>query len=489
MSEPSSEPSAKRQKTSVSSSLSAKNMGASSARTSVVSSDLPSSGSANTVSSRLPAMPRSAESYNFSSSPGLSEPSQSDRSSEPTTASLSPPSVQSTLPATPPVPQGPMPCNSVLTPTQKETLVEKTNPFFNAYQVTHERIVRLNDEEYAVFGNFTFAQKQDNLPFANFQNGYQLISLSTAFSTFNNLWEKWFDVVIPRVCHVFSMTDKNPKFYVTDNGQVTEGAGNTSIFNSSSKETFQPPATLDAHDVITDFKMLKTGSETNFIVYCAVKLAEKWLAVDISQMWINSSSKKLLFDYLRPKEKPGMATMANYMYTRTVRALDEYPAWHAKMYEKNTTVKFEGKFFTAMQSTDKKPPEEPWTEMFPNVYAEYAFHLPVSIEKLKFPEWTQKAYLQGATVDKEGIVYTATDATSSEPPSAHWERIHPSKGQCTGKASLISYAIIRANTQKFMGGSERPWTIALGKATWFDQRPGKYVQVSSLAAEPHWMYA
>ncbi len=356
--------------------------------------------------------------------------------------------------------------------------------------MSHERVVRLNDEEYAVFGNFTFTDKQDNLPFSNGNDGYQLQSLSTSFSTFNHLWETSFDLVIPRVCHVFSMTDKNPKFYVTDNGDVTEGAGHTSIFFSTTKASYQPAATLDTDDVVTDFKLLKTGSETNFIVYCAVNVEGQWLPVDVSQMWINASAKKLLFDYLRPKEKAGMATMANYMYKRTLKTLDNYPAWDQKMYEKNATVKKDGKFYTAAENTDAKPPGNPWNEMFPDVYAEYAFHLPTSVEKLKFPDWRQSAYVKGQIVDKDGALYRALDATAAQPPSVHWQRIDPAKGQCTGKASLMSYAIIRANTEKFMGGArtERPWKIALGKATWFDQRPGKFVAVP-LAKEPHWMFA
>lgn len=424
----------------------------------------------------------------------MSEPAAKRPKRQPSAASTllpsserSPSPFEDSFDAGPPSPEGD--CDHVLLDSIRTDYVESTNPYVNSYQVSNQRLVRLNDEEYAVFGNFTFAAKEP--PFVNHADGYQMISLSTAYSTFNTLLQESFDLDIPRVCHVF---DTQPQFYVTDDGEITQGTGATSIFYFSTKTTFKPPAILDTGDIVTDFRLLKTGSETNYVVYCAVKVGA-WFPVDLCQMWMNPSAKKLLFDYLRPKERPGMATMANYMYMRTQTTLDAYPAWVAGVHEKNTTVKKDGKFYTATRTTDKVPPEHPiggqdWRQIYPGSYLEYMFHLPAAVEKLTFPAWTNKPHKTGDMVYHDETLYRAEEPTDSPPPHASWKRIQPSKGQCTGKESLISYALLRADTHTFMGGADRPWKIALGKANWFDDhKPGQFVPVSRLVDEPHWMYA
>ena len=431
---------------------------------------------------------------------GRTEVSRSSRAGSPRESPpTQPPSPPSERPPPPP-PEGPPTqppspegdCDKVLPRDLRDTYVEITNPYVNEYQVYNQRMVRLNDEEYAVFGNFTFSPKDNKPPFFKHNNGYQLISLSTAYSTFNTLLQESFDLDIPRVCHVFQDI---PQFYVTEDGFVTQGAGATSIFYFSRQTTFQPAVVLDINDIVTDFRLLKTGSGTSYVVYCAVKVGT-WFPVDLSQMWMNPSAKKLLFNYLRPKERPGMATMANYMYTRTKHTLDEFPAWVPGEYERNASVKKDDKFYTATRTTNKVPPEhqpmkgEDWRQIYPGSYLEYTFHLPAAVEKLKFPAWTKVAHKKGDIVYLGETLYRAEEPTDHSPPHASWKRIDPSKGLCTGKESMISYALFRADTNTFMGGADRPWKIALGKANWFDDhKPGQFVQVSMLVDEPHWMYA
>jgi hypothetical protein len=296
-----------------------------------------------------------------------------------------------------------------------------------------------------------------------------------------------FNLDIPRVCHVFSESDPMPKLYVTDNGNVTEGAGHTSIFFAQDKASFSLVHTLEPGDVVTELKLLRTGSETNYIVYCAVKIKETWMAVDLADMWMIRSAKQRLFDYLRSREKPGMATMPNYMYARTLRLVEAIAEWTAGEYEK-VTVMFNGQYYTTTTKTSNQPPQAPWKLVNPKTaYIEYTFHLPVAKDKLKFPVWSQKAYRSGDVVLYEDKVYKAEQPTADSPPQS-WTLVPASQGVCTGKSSMILYALYRANTQKFMGGAQRPWTIALGKANWFNHQPGQFLPVN-LAAEPHWLYA
>jgi hypothetical protein len=228
------------------------------------------------------------------------------------------------------------------------------------FRVSGARIVRLNDEMFAMSGDFQFTLpdtdvykplyekvvmnfhiRQRNLSDYVVDNGFYIKPFNSSMSIFNTLFQDVFDVSkIRRVCHMFEKSDGSE--YLSERGLVTKAekklvklyagpdigndAGGTTIGRwTVEDERYYKPVSLlsEVEGDIKDVVLYKTGAEDDYFLYCAVKTMfegnEIWHAVDIESACSHAHMNEKLYKFLCSIENgTAIASVPGYMYTKTI---------------------------------------------------------------------------------------------------------------------------------------------------------------------------